>query len=188
MSNRYDAEITDLKRRVSNGVLIGTVSQRDEKGRYRVKVGDLETDWIPAGVRRAGKTKEYSYLEVDEQVVLASPSGDLSQAVVLAAIPKQDTQASDKFNIDRKVYEDGTVIEYDHEAKRYRMTVAEGGSYELNLGGGASIVASGDGLTLKAPGRVTIESDELFHNAKNVGDSHEHTDVIAGSDNTGPPA
>jgi phage baseplate assembly protein V len=188
MADRHDADITDLKRRVSNSVIVGTVSQVDhEKGRYRVKAGDLESDWIPMTQPRAGKTSHYSSLEEGEQVLMGSPSGDLSQAVIIGAIATQDTQAADKGNVHRIKYPDGTTIEYDHEAKRYKLDVAEGGSFELSLGGGASIVATGSGLDLIAPGRVTIKSSELFHNAKNVGDTHEHTDVLKGGDITGPP-
>jgi phage baseplate assembly protein V len=159
MAERYDKEITDLKRRVSNSVVVGVVSKVDhQKGRYRVKAGELESDWIPMATPRAGKTSIYSSFEEGEQVVLASPSGDLSQAVILGAVATGTTQAGDKGNLHRIKYPDGTVITYDHEAKKYTMDVAEGGSFALNIGGGVSFVAEGGKLTIKAPGGTVLES------------------------------
>lgn len=189
MADRYDKEITDLKRRVSNSVLVGKISSVDhEKGRYRVKAGELESDWIPMTTPRAGKTSHYSSFEEGEQVILASPSGDLSQAVIIGAVSTGETQAGDKGNLHRVKYPDGTVVEYDHEAKRYKMDVASGGSFELNIGGGASVVGSGGGLKLTAPGAIELESAELKHNGKNIGDTHEHTGVVPGGGLSGPPA
>jgi phage baseplate assembly protein V len=187
MASRFDADITDLKRRVSNSVMLGTVSQVDhEKGRYRVKAGDLESDWLPMAQARAGKTSYYSSYEAGEQVIMASPSGDLSQAVIIGAVATQSTQAGDKGNIHRIKYPDGTTVEYDHEAKRYKMDVAEGGGFELNIGGGASISGSGDALKLKA-GAIELESGTLTHNGVDISEHHVHTKVLQGGDLSGPP-
>lgn len=187
MVNRYDKEITDLKRRVSNGVVVGKIMAVDhEKGRYRLEAGDLESDWLPMSTPRAGKTSIYSSYEEGEQVVLVSPSGDLSQAVIIGAVATGETQAGDKGNIHRIKYPDGTVVEYDHEAKRYKMDVADGGSFELNIGGGATIVGSGDTLTLKA-GAIKLESATLTHNDVDISEHHVHTKVLQGGDLSGPP-
>lgn len=176
-----EKRFADIERRISNGVVIGTVSAVDHKqGRYRVKAGELESDWIPMTTPRAGKTSIYSSYEEGEQVILASPSGDLSQAVILGAIATTATQAGEKGSTHRIKYPDGTVVEYDHEAKSYKMDVAEGGSFSLSIGGGASVNGSGDGLELVAPGRVTIRSSELFHNSKNIGDTHGHISAPPG--------
>jgi phage baseplate assembly protein V len=192
MADRYDKEITDLKRRVSNSVLVGKISSVDhEKGRYRVTAGELESDWIPMTTPRAGKTSHYSSFEEGEQVILASPSGDLSQAVIIGAVSTGETQAGDKGNLHRVKYPDGTVVEYDHEAKRYKMDVASGGGFQLNIGGGASIVASGEGVTIKGniklEGPVEIVGASVTHNGKNIGDDHIHTGVLHGGDVSGPP-
>jgi phage baseplate assembly protein V len=193
MADRYDKEITDLKRRVSNSVLVGKISSVDhEKGRYRVTAGELVSDWIPMTTPRAGRTSHYSSFEVGEQVILASPSGDMSQAVIIGAVSTGETQAGDAGNLHRIKYPDGTVVEYDHEAKRYKMDVASGGGFQLNIGGGASIVASGEEITIKGniklEGPVEIFGEKLEHNSKNVGDDHEHTGVVPGGGLTGPPA
>jgi phage baseplate assembly protein V len=181
-----EKRFADIERRISNGVIIGTVSAVDHKqGRYRFKAGELESDWLPMSTPRAGKTSVYSSYEEGEQIVAVSPSGDLSQAVIIGAIATTETQAGDKGTTHRIKYPDGTVVEYDHEAKSYRMAVAEGGSFSLSIGGGASVNGSGDGLELVAPGRVTIRSSELFHNEKNIGDDHAHETAPPGP--PGPP-
>ncbi|OHV85803.1 phage baseplate assembly protein V [Ensifer sp. LCM 4579] len=189
MTAKHDKRLADLERRISNGAVIGTISQVDhEKGRYRVKSGELESDWIPKTETRAGKTKVYSSYEEGEQVIVLSPSGDLSQGVIVGAVATQETQAADKGNIHRTVYPDGTVVEYDHEAKALKTTIAEGGSFNIAIGGGVSISASGGELTINAPGGIALESATLTHNGKNVGHDHKHTDVVPGPALTGPPA
>lgn len=181
--------LTDLERRVSNTVLVGKVSQVDHaKARYRVKAGNFESDWLPFTSARAGNTRTYDSLDVDEQVVMVSPSGDPSQAVIVGSIATQAKQAADKGNIHRTVYPDGTVVEYDDEAKAYKMDVAEGGSFALNIGGGVSIKATGGDIKIKAPGAFDIESAELKHNGKNISESHKHTGVEPGGGITGPVA
>lgn len=196
MSEKYDQRIADLERRVSGTVLIGTISQIDEeKGRYRVKSGDLETDWLPMASPRAGTTKTYSHFSEGEQVVMASPSGDMSQGVILSAVSTQDTQASDKANIHKTVYPDGTTVEYDHEAKSMKTTIADGGSFESSIGGGVSIKATGSTLIVETPGSIslkgaggiTLESPSLTHNGVDISDQHKHKGVAVGPANTGPP-
>lgn len=194
MLERRDPNITELERRLSGMVVIGKVSQVDhEKARYRVKSGELETDWIPFTSARAGGTRTYDSLDEDEQVIFAAPSGDMSQAVIIGALATQETQAADAGNVHRTVYPDGTVVEYDHEAKAYSMSVADGGAFTLVIGGGASVTGSGDALTLKAgniklEGNVEIEGEGLTHNGKNVGDTHKHGGVISGGSLTDVPA
>lgn len=195
MTDPYDARIADLERRVSGGVIVGTVSQVDYKmGRYRVKSGLIETDWLPMASARAGETKTYSGFNVGEQVVVAAPSGDMSQGVILSAVSTGETQASDKGNLHRTVYPDGTTVEYDHDAKTYKMDVASGGGFQLNIGGGASIVAAGGQVTMKAPGGMVIEaasleitSPVLTNNGVDVGFQHKHIDTTPGAGVSGPP-
>ena len=129
-----------------------------EKGRYRVKVGDLESDWVPMASPRAGKTSIYSSFEEGEQVVMASPSGDLSQGVVLAAIATGETQAGKKGNTHVIKYPDGTTVEYDHESHGYKMSVAAGGSFAMTIGGGVTFSASGGGMTIDAPEGITFKT------------------------------
>jgi phage baseplate assembly protein V len=185
---RRDNEITDLKRRLSNGIIVGKISKVDaKKARYRVQYGELETDWIPDTQARAGDTVTFEARSVGEQVVIASPSGDLSQGVIIGSIHTGANQAGDTATIHRVKYPDGTVVEYDHESKSYKMTVAQGGAFHLSIGGGASIVGTGTGLKISAPGGIELESESLTHNGKNIGDSHVHGGVMPGGSDTSTP-
>lgn len=196
MSDKYDRQIADLERRISGLVLIGTVSSLDEeKGRYRIKSGELETDWLPMASPRAGTTKTYSHFSEGEQVVMVSPSGDMSQGIVVSAVSTEETQASDKANIHRTVYPDGTTTEYDHEAKAMKTTIASGGSFETTIGGGVSIKGTVDALAITTPGTISLDaaggislkSPTLTHNDVDISYLHVHKDVTAGPDLTGPP-
>lgn len=188
-----NTEITDLKRRVSNAVIVGVVSSVDhKKHRYRVKAGDLESDWLPMTTSRAGGTRTYSSLTKGEQVVVAAPNGDLSQGIIIGSLATNDTQAADAGNVHRTVYDDGTVIDYDHDAKSYTMTVAEGGSFTLQMAGGAQVIADGNAITHKAAkhtfeGEVEFVGSSVTHNGVNIGDTHKHTGVQPGSAQTGLP-
>ncbi|PWE52155.1 phage baseplate protein [Metarhizobium album] len=71
------------------------------------------------------------------------------------------------------------TYDQDHAAPSQSTDTAvfdRGGRIELSAGG------------IRIIGRVTIEGDGVTHNGKNIGDTHEHTGVIPGAANTGPPA
>jgi len=196
MLERRDPKITDLERRLSNQIVIGKISQIDhKKARYRVKFGNIETDWLPDTQSRSGRTKVWEGRDIGEQVIISSPSGDLSQGVILGSIHTDQTQAGDNGAHHRVIYPDGTVVDYDDEKSAYSMRVKDGGSFELVIGGGVSISAKAGQLTINAPegitlqsgGNVHIQSADLIHNAKSVGDEHLHTDVFPGAGLTGVP-
>lgn len=227
MTERRDRELSELNRKVAGAVTIGTVSQVDPKlARYRVNAGSIESDWIPMAQRRSGKTKVYEALDVGEQVVIAAPSGDLSQGVIVGSIPTEDREAGDAAKTHRTVYPDGTVVEYDDEAHAYNLTVPEGGgavnvksggsvgvdgAKSVNVrsaqqvdvtgdiattvrGGGATMSLSGGGvditgsnITLRSPAPIFIESPGLFHNGKNIGETHVHGGIVRGGADTDGP-
>lgn len=188
MSNKYDQRLADLERRVAGMVFTGTISKLDEeKGRYQIKSGELESDWLPMASPRAGTTKTYSHFSEGEQVVAVSPSGDMSQAIVMSAVSTESTQASDKANVHKTVYPDGTVVEYDHNSHSMKTTIADGGSFETTIGGGVSIKANGGELEISTPGGIALRSATLTHNDVNIGYQHKHLDVVAGPDLTGFP-
>jgi len=196
MLERRDPKITDLERRLSNQIVIGKISQIDHKrARYRVKFGNIETDWLPDTQSRSGRTKVWEGRDIGEQVIISSPCGDMAQGVILGSIHTDATQAGDNGAHHRVIYPDGTVIDYDDEKNAYSMRVAQGGSFELVIGGGVSISAKAGKLVINAPegielqssGNVLIKSLDLIHNQKSVGDEHRHLDVVAGPDITGVP-
>ncbi|VEJ45794.1 phage baseplate assembly protein V [Bartonella vinsonii] len=168
MLERRDKEITDLKRRVANMVVVGKISHVDHKNaRYRIKSGNLLSDWIPDTQARAGKTRSYEGRDVGEQVVVVSSSGDLSQGVIVGSIHTDAHQAADKGNIHRTIYPDGTSLEYDDEQNRYSIHIKSGGKFILTIADGVSLKGDGGKLELNAPEGIKISSErDLSLNAK----------------------
>lgn len=144
-----NAEIIELLRRLENLIRIGTIIDVDlsaEIPLYRVKTGELETDWIAATVQRAGTAKKSHAYTAGEQVVLLSPSGDLGAAVISHALnsianPSPDNHATR----DRATYPDGAVIEYDPEAHQLKADVV-GSSIIMNR---SHILLSSNGSTIE---------------------------------------
>ncbi|WP_375646744.1 phage baseplate assembly protein V [Bartonella sp. TT29SHDZB] len=168
MLERRDKEITDLKRRVANMVVVGKISHVDHKNaRYRVKSGNLVSDWIPDTQARAGKTRSYEGRDVGEQVVVISSSGDLSQGVIVGSLHTDANQAADKGSIHRTIYPDGTSLEYDDEQNTYGIHIKSGGKFLLTIADGVSLKGDGGKLELTAPEGIKIVSEsDINLNAK----------------------
>lgn len=117
MPRSLDKAVADLKRRFENVLRIGKVCEADyENARIRVESGDVVTGWLPWITTRAGKDISWWAPELDEQVMVLSSGGVLAQGVVLPAIFQTASPAcADCPTIDRRVYEDGAIIEYDKE-------------------------------------------------------------------------
>ncbi|PIT68275.1 phage baseplate assembly protein V [Bartonella tribocorum] len=160
MLERRDKEITDLKRRVANMVVVGEISHVDHKNaRYRVKTGNLISDWIPDTQARAGKTCSYEGRDVGEQVIVVSSSGDLSQGVIVGSIHTDANQAADKGNIHKTLYPDGTSLEYDDEQNTYTLNIKSGGKFILTISDGVSLKGDAGKLELSAPEGIKITSE-----------------------------
>ncbi|UNE55520.1 phage baseplate assembly protein V [Bartonella machadoae] len=168
MLERRDKDITDLKRRLANMVMVGTISHVDHKNaRYRVKSGNLISDWIPDTQARAGKTCSYEGRDVGEQVVVVASSGDLAQGVIVGSIHTDANQAADKGSIHRTIYPDGTILEYDDEQNSYSIQITSGGKFILTIADGVSLKGDGGKLELTAPEGIKIVSQsDITFNAK----------------------
>ncbi|UNE55627.1 phage baseplate assembly protein V [Bartonella machadoae] len=168
MLERRDKDITDLKRRLANMVMVGTISHIDHKNaRYRVKSGNLISDWIPDTQARAGKTCSYEGRDVGEQVVVVASSGDLAQGVIVGSIHTDANQAADKGSIHRTIYPDGTILEYDDEQNSYSIQITSGGKFILTIADGVSLKGDGGKLELTAPEGIKIVSQsDITFNAK----------------------
>lgn len=131
----------EILRLLNNLIRIGTIEEIDHKAaRVRVKSGDNITAWINWTPARAGKTKTWDPPTKGEQVVLLSPSGDMSQAIVLQSLYSDENPApSDSENIWLKKFPDGTEIRYDHAAKKLQFDGA--GDLQIEVKGSATIRA-----------------------------------------------
>lgn len=74
----HSFNIAELQRKLANIVRIGLVKEIDyEKAKVRVKIGEFLTDWLPWITERAGKDTSWAPPDIDEQVVVLSPFGEL---------------------------------------------------------------------------------------------------------------
>ena len=118
--------LIDLLNRLENMIRIGTILDVDlsvSPPLCRVQTGELETDWRPWACLRAGSARTSWPPTVGEQVILFSPSGELTAALVLPALYSDANPAPDNHPTrHRTTYPDGAVIEYDPEAGALNAT------------------------------------------------------------------
>ncbi|MDA9573342.1 phage baseplate assembly protein V [Rickettsiales bacterium] len=134
--------LSDLAKRLSNIIRIGTIFEiNHQTAKARVKVGELETDFLPWANSNSGSNNSWNPPEIDEQVIILSPSGDLSQAVILPSFYKNNASDSDQ-NIKSITYQDGSKISFN----------VSSGTLDLDL--------KGD-VTIKVVGNANIESDNI---------------------------
>lgn len=82
-----NAQLTEIMRLITNLIRTGTVTEVDrENWLCRVKVGELETNWINWLTLRAGCARTWWCPSPDEQVVVLSMGGNLETAFALPAI------------------------------------------------------------------------------------------------------
>ena len=139
--------LNDLGRRLANIIRIGTIFEIDfQAAKARVKIGELETDFLPWANANSGSNNSWNPPEIDEQVIILSPSGDLSQAVILPSLYKNNASDSDQ-NIKSITYQDGSKISFDIAS----------GTLDLDLKGDVKIKVVGNAEIEAA--KVTLKGD-----------------------------
>ncbi|WP_143688963.1 phage baseplate assembly protein V [Wolbachia endosymbiont of Laodelphax striatellus] len=134
--------ISELQRKMANIVRIGVVKEIDyEKAKVRVKIGEFLTDYLPWD-------RDWSPPDIDEQVVVFSPLGELSLGVVLAGIYQEKYSAPEnKKEINSVKFQDGTRLLYDKEKHHLEIEVMD----KVTLKAGeSSIEMTKSGIKLKA--------------------------------------
>lgn len=119
-------QLIDLLTRLENLIRLGTVAEVDltvSPPLCRVQTGGLLTDWRPWISQRAGSARTSWPPTVGEQVLLFSPSGELTAAVVLPGLYSDAHPAPDNHPTrHRTTYPDGALIEYDPEAGALKVS------------------------------------------------------------------
>ena len=135
-------EIAELARRLANVVRAGVVAEVDtanQRLRARYDRDDegapILSAWIPWVTLRAGPDRTWWAPEVGEQVVLLSPSGELTQALALPAL-YSDAHPAPSTDADKRVakHSDGAVFEYDRTTHRYSITLPDDGEMLVTIG------------------------------------------------------
>lgn len=149
--------LAELERTRANLIQVGVVAEADyAKARVRVLMGGLTSAWLPWTAARAGGDRTWAALEVGEQVLVACPDGDPASGVVIGAIYQAAHGApADNADLNRTVYSDGAVVEYDRAAHAMTVTLPSGGTLNITAPGGVTVVATA-GVTVNAPGNVTV--------------------------------
>ena len=156
--------INDLGRRLANIIRFGTIFEIDfEEAKARVKIGDLETDFLPWVNSNSGSNNSWNPPEMDEQVIILSPSGELNQGVILPSLYKSN--ASDELpNIQSITYKDGSKVTFDHDAGN--LTLDLQGDLSLDIKGGATIKVIGDAQIEAANSTIKVSGDAEVEAAK----------------------
>jgi phage baseplate assembly protein V len=131
----------DLNRRIESLIRLGTIAQVDHGARkLRVQTGGLLTGWLPWPAEVGRNYRRWRPLRTGTQVVLACPSGDPAQAVVIGVLytVALDAPSTDP-DVDLILFDDGSRIE--HNASSGRLTIHAAGDLHLTAAG--SIVING---------------------------------------------
>jgi phage baseplate assembly protein V len=161
-------DITELDRRLSNLIQIGTVIEADyPNAKLKVKIGDITTDWLRWMTHRASNDTSWWAPEIGEQVIVLAPSGELNQAVILPAIYQNAHPAiDDSEDISKTVYKDGTFTKYNRDSHVLTVDVNKDGKVEVIIGastitmtntnielknGSSSILITDSNITLASP-------------------------------------
>lgn len=151
--------IEDLARLLHNLIRVGTVIDVDHNvPAVRVRDGELETNWLKWLEPRAGQTTDWDPPTLGEQVVLLSPGGELSGAIVLRGLHSDLTPHPSKDpNKTVREYPDGARVEYDHSA----------GAMLIN-GIKTLTVDASDSILLKAGSSITLDTPEATSTGKHT--------------------
>ncbi|MDE5833329.1 MAG: phage baseplate assembly protein V, partial [Desulfovibrio sp.] len=148
--------------RMAQMIRVGFVNARmPEKMRVKVTIPDtvgapLITDFLPVLCPRACEDMQYDLPDIGDQVLCLFLSYGLEQGFVVGSMYGKQTppaQSGDKW---RRVFKDGTFLEYDRAAHKLvanvqgDIEVTATGKLTANVTGSASI-ASNDRLSLDAP-------------------------------------
>lgn len=166
-------DINDLHRRTANMISFGTIISVDyAKATARVQIGDIQTADLPMMAARAGGTRTWSPFEVGEQVIVHSPSGNLSAGYIAGALYSGAGAApGDRAGLQRTVYQNGAVVEYDSAANVFTLNLA-GGNLVINAAAGVTVV-----------GTVVVTGDVIANGVSLT--QHKHGGVAAGAAMTG---
>jgi phage baseplate assembly protein V len=132
--------------------------------------GSYIRNWMPWTTTRAGFDGEWWAPEVDEQVLVIAPSGNLSQGVIVGSlyrgsltfdaaaddIAPRDPIPSDK-EIHRRIYKDGSSVTYDRNSHNLSMVVKSAPDAAKEIS--ATITADESIVLTAGTTRITINQD-----------------------------
>ncbi|HDL8401545.1 TPA: phage baseplate assembly protein V [Yersinia enterocolitica] len=151
--------IAGLKRLLANIIRIGIVSDVDlANGLCRVKIGNLETDWLNWLTLRAGRVRFWSAPSKGEQVMVLSIGGELTTGFVLPAI-FSDANPAPSQSADGMVitFPDGARFEYEPETSHLAVT----GIATAVIEASKSVNVTAPNITCIASVKITLDTPEV---------------------------
>ncbi|WP_145538299.1 phage baseplate assembly protein V [Yersinia kristensenii] len=151
--------IAGLKRLLANIIRIGIVSDVDlANGLCRVKIGNLETDWLNWLTLRAGRVRFWSAPSVGEQVMVLSIGGELTTGFVLPAI-FSDANPAPSQSADAMVitFPDGARFEYEPATSHLAVT----GIATAVIEASKSVDVTAPNITCAASVKITLDTPEV---------------------------
>ena len=80
-------KFNNIERKLENLIKIGVITEVNYSDcTARVKIGKNETNFLPFATIKAGSHKVWSPVEVGEQVLIFSPSGELTNGIIFGSL------------------------------------------------------------------------------------------------------
>lgn len=163
--------VSDMRRILANLAQVGTVTEirQSHTLQARVKIHDLETDFLPVIARRAHNDNDQWPLDVGEQVLVLAPMGDMDLAIIVGSVPYGTVKDSGdvegyKEKKHTVSYEDGAVFEYDKKTHAARLSLPEGSTLKIEVAGAIEGTSKTLNFTVKDQTTVTHENEMKLKN------------------------
>ncbi|MGI0120289.1 phage baseplate assembly protein V [Zooshikella sp. RANM57] len=180
-------QVSEIDRLLHNLFRVCTVVEQRTDGRVKVTDGELVSAWLDRGVLRAGGNVDWSPLDEGEQVLVACPSGDFAQGVVVCSLYQLSCRPSiNDLNIECKRFLDGSVVSYDRQKHHFSLNLAAGATVAMVASGGFSLVGDVDiAGSVRVGGKITSIGDQVAGSISQI--NHVHKGVQSGPSKTDKP-
>lgn len=183
-----EAEIEDLRRRAEGHNRIGTVDAVDPGACLcQVRHGDLLSPWIKYFSLAAGELAETRHPSPGEQCLLINYGGGDGSAQAVALLGLHSSAfppASDRAELHRRTYPDGTESSYDHAS--HALNWRNGPTTVKADQDGIELLSNGSGVRIDAAGVHHI-GKKVDHEGVDIGKTHGHLDLQNAAPATGNP-
>jgi phage baseplate assembly protein V len=134
--------------------------------------GSYIRNWMPWTTTRAGFDGEWWAPEVDEQVLVIAPSGNLTQGVIVGSLyrgpltfdpaadgiaPRDPIPGDTEKHIHRRIYKDGSSVTYDRNSHSVSMVVKSAPDAAKEIS--ATITADESIVLTAGATQITINQD-----------------------------
>lgn len=160
MESRERFEISELDRRLSNVIRVGTViAVSAAKGRAQISDGHWSSAWLPWLEARAGAAATWTPPQVGEQAVALCPAGEPDAGVIVAGLfNTRNPPPGDRLKLSTRRFSDGAHETHD----------ADSGVWTFSVPSGAIILEAGGVSLTVTPTGVVIDGDVTITGSASV--------------------